>query len=346
MMKSPRIPLSHGLALALALAPSVTRAQPQEPCGTPLVLRVSDTIAPPAGVAAVVLRTYASRPVGQGQIDLMVGGATLSGARSAGAAEPVISLEGVWVFSGQGDAVSVGSFDPLQQVASLAFASPTGSVNDLSGPLAVFFLRLSADLQPGDRHALDLALPEGFLVDAAGRPVPIHVRSGELTVRSAVAPLAVEAEDDRVVPGKIAGLGLATQEGFAISAGQLALEWDPAVAGGEPQVSMDPRHGNGWFAIVESLPGRLVVIFGSADASLNTVPGTLVRVDLPTSPEAPVGTESPVTLDPSATHLIGPEGALPIVLEDGLLEFRAAEPLVFRDGFECGDPRDWSFETM
>src|SRR4051794_37883285 len=80
-----------------------------------LVLRVNPAIGAPGGVVAVVLRTYAPRPVSQGQVTIRVVrrpkpgkalGLTLEALTQP--VRPFLSLLGTVVYSTQGDSVTQG----------------------------------------------------------------------------------------------------------------------------------------------------------------------------------------------------------------------------------------------
>jgi hypothetical protein len=86
---------------------------------------------------------------------------------------------------------------------------------------------------------------------------------------------------------------------------------------------MDPRYGRATFRVDRSVPGRLVVTFQSPDASLNTIPGRILAIDLRTRASAPVGWETPLTLDAAGSWLRSTAGGrkLRLKLENGSLAF-------------------------
>lgn len=318
------------VAWMASFTPSELSAGDQE-----MTLRINDAAAEAGDRVAVVLRTYAPRGVGQGQICL-----SADQARGAGGG-PLLDLEEVVVFSEQGDAVVVETFDGPAQMALIEFSSLSATINWADGPLAVLFFRLDSSLQPGQEFALELDLADTFLVDGEGRDILLEPRGGVLTVRAPGAPHELAAEGDELIPGGIAALGVETAENFSIGSGQVALTWDPAVAAGPPVVSMDPRHGDASFSIDLTVPGRVLVTFDSPDGSLNEVPGEIVSVDLPTVAGAPPF--SPVTLDPLLTHLEAPGGmTIPITLIADVLDLAGT---IFTDGFEDGDTEAWSQTT-
>lgn len=306
-------------ALVLLLAAA---AHPAAASDT-LRLRVNDAIGEPGGLVALVVRTYASRPISQGQICFRsvaraTDGASLEGAR------PFASLEGFKVFSKAKDALGDAELmvQGGGQMVLLQFSSVSGSINRVDGPLAVIYFRLKDTLDPGQRFDLRVDVADSVLVDAEGNTLPLENRGGQLLVRHPAARLLVEADGDKIEPGEIAELGVETREPFAIASGQVGFRYDPAIAAGSPRVRMDRRFGRRRFSVDRSEPGLVLVTFRSHNASLNMVPGELVSIDVPTDPAARRGTSSRVWLDPSLTFLVDPEGdLLPIRLKRERVRF-------------------------
>ena len=87
-----------GIAFAAMLGALVVGI-PASGAGT-LTLRVQDAIGEPGGLVAVVLRTYASRPIGQGQVCMET-----ESAEPAQPSNAVAATEGALVFSTADDAV-------------------------------------------------------------------------------------------------------------------------------------------------------------------------------------------------------------------------------------------------
>jgi hypothetical protein len=299
-----------------------------------LTLRVNDATARPGGVAVVVLRTYSSRPVGQGQLDVTArprtaetgsaGGSALAGSARAAAGSGPLTLIGHLVFSGNGDVQSVARRRNGAGGFRLAFTSPSGSVNDADGPLAALFFRVAPDLAPGT--AIDLALDAAGsrLIDDRGRPILLELRPGVLSVRAAGGPHRLSADGDKVDPGETAELAVETSEQFAIGGGHLVLHYDPSLAAGPPVVRFDQRYGRAAFTADVSTPGTIVVHFEAIAGALNRVPGGLIRIRLPISPAARRGTRSPFGFDREASWLLpfGGRGALPLRFADGEIEIR------------------------
>jgi hypothetical protein len=295
-----------------------------------LKLRLNDAVGKPGGTVALVVRTYAARPIRQGRITVKVKRPAkarlgLVADEVTAPARPFTFLRAV-VFSRNGDAVTTAKAtgSGADRSMRVSFSSPSAGINAADGPLAVIFLRLDKRVAPGETFAVEVDPALTGLTDAAGQPVSVEPIAAELQVRAPSAPFAVEAEGDKVEPGEMAELGVETVEPFPVGGGRLTLRFDPAARGGAPRVSMDPRYGKATFTVDASVPGRLVVSFRSPDGSLNTVPGRILAVDLPTSAAAPLGWGSPVTLDPAGSWLLARKGnrKLKIRLENGTLEFR------------------------
>ena len=294
-----------------------------------LTLRVNPAIAVPGGVFAVVLRTYAPRPIRQGQVLIKVGRPVAKSAFSwnAGAAvqQPVATLLSAVVFSVRGDSATQMSqtVTALSQDAMIRFQSPSSGINAADGPMIVLRYRLDPSVAPGTVFNLQIDPAISSLVDAQGRAVVLDPRGGTLTVRAPGAPFTLEADGDKVAPGETAELGVQTFEPFAVSGGRVTLRYDQRLAGGAPVVRMDPRYGRSTFTVDRSRPGRLVINFQSPNKSLNTIPGAFIAISLPVSANAAVGTSAPITLDSTQTWLLSVKGRkLPLRLKAGAVEVR------------------------
>lgn len=298
-----------------------------------LVLRVNPAIGAPGGTVAVVLRTYAPRPVRQGQILVRVvrrpaPPKALLGASFEALTQPLRPLQSLLnavVYSQRNDASTQVSLagQPASQTATATFQSPTGTVNASDGPLAVFKFRLDPSVQPGQAFDLVLDPVATGLTDERGRPITLAPRADVLLVRSPKAPFLLEADGDKVEPGEVAELSVNTFEPFLTSGGRVTLKWNANVAGGPPSVHLDSRYGKATYTVDSSKRGRLVVDFESPDISFNNVPGSIVRIALPISAGARIGTASPFAFDPAGTWLLNRRGKrIPIRLENGEIEVR------------------------
>ena len=308
--------------------------------GEAMTLRINDATTRPGARVAVVLRTYAPRGISQGQVCFRSSAARPQGEAPAG---PFRSLDEVVVFSQTGDAEVVQTFDGVTQTALIEFQSASATINWADGPLAVLFFHLTPLVAPGDEFDLILDLANSFLFDAEGQVIPIEPRAGLLTVLAQGVPSELSAEGDSVPAGSVAALGVETSELFAVGSGRVALSYDPDFVSGTPAVTMDPRHGAAFFSVDDLTPGRVVVSFSSPDGSLNSVPGALVSIALPTSAGLPPGSQSGVTLDPTLTHLEDPAGSpIALTLAGDVLEVGNPASLIFSDGFESGDLLRWT----
>jgi len=304
------------LTLALGLA-TTTVAQ------EPLTLRINDSEARPGGVLALVVRTYASRQLGQGQVDYFAkevfGPETMFGVT-----ELLLDPLGAVVFSDQGDAVSRFQVDDTgpTPVATLRFRSPTASVNQSDGPLAVIYFRLPATAMPDTEFEATIDATDSFLLDEFNQPVPIAITAGRVRILAAGDPYGVSADAEATVAGEPVVLSLQTAEVERLSAGQAAFRFKPAFFQGPPQVTIDPRYGNATWVVDDTTPGLVIVTFESADGSLNFVPGDIVTVTFNSRPDIPSGSKTSIQLDPDLTFLTTRRGEdLNLDIESDLLVF-------------------------
>ena len=303
--------------------------------GEPLTLRINDTAGEAGELVAITLRTYASRPVHQGQIcfrsQLLEGGA-----------QPFASFIEALVFSTEGDASGGASFDPITQTLMLDLESPTSTINESDGPILVVYMRLSGALSPGDEFELDLDPANTFLLDAGENPIPIDIRSGTLTVEASGAPRELEAEGTEAAPGTIAKLSATTSSIFPLRQGQAGFRFDPNVVEQVLSASIDPRYGSATVGLAHPEPGLAVVSFQSDQGNVNWIPGAFLRLSTRIAGDAQVGTQSTLSIDPQHTFLIDKHGqAVPLLLESDLIEIVPAQEL-FSDDFESGGLASWT----
>jgi len=311
-----RLPRVVACALASVLA---TASLPVS--GGALGLRVHDAVGPPGGQIAVVLRTYASRPIEQGQLCFQ---ALSVPNQPAGLA----NYDSATVFSEFGDVVLDATAQLLDdpQVLILQFTSASATINSADGPLAVMYFQLDESVQPGQVYELVVDLQNTLLFDENGLPIDITPRPGELTIRAPNDPIAVSAHAEDVGVGGVARASVVTFEPIALSGGQVGFRYDPTIVDGPITVLMDPRHGQATFVADTATPGLVVVNFSSPDGSLNVVPGDLIEVFLPLSAAAPPGI-SRVALDPALTFITDAAGQpVDLALSTGVLEITEALP--------------------
>lgn len=300
-----------------------------------LTLRVNDAFAEPGGLAAIVIRTYATKPISQGQVCFRarpLGGATQTPAgMSAGVAvaansDIFESLVGVKVFAKRKDALAAVSFDEAsgERVVMIEFSSDSGSINKVDGPLAVIYYRLRDNVSPGEEYRIEIDAANTLVFDGNGAPIKFAPRAGRLRIRSPSGPYEAEAEGDKIRPGERAELGLETFEPVAMASGQIGIHFDPEIASGKPKVKLGRKHGKRRASIDRSTPGLVFVTFRSPNNSWNMVPGEILSIGLPTSRRVKLGTRSKITIDPSLTFFVDPEGdILPYTFEDGSVRFQS-----------------------
>jgi len=313
-------------------------------CRPDLTLRVNDTSVDAGGRVAIVLRTYASRPIGQGQLCFRnafapAGPDQLQG---KGGASPFVSLDSFVIFSDLGDVVAAASFDPVTQVVLVDFSSVSPTVNNTDGPLGVLYFQVDDALAPATTFSVTIDPADSFLFDADGQPVVLRPRAGEMDIRPPGTPYQLQTDDADVVAGQVALLSVETSELFLIGSGQMGVRYPAEIAGGPPTVSVDPRYGNVEVETSRVEPGLVVVTLSSPDGSYNEVPGGILKLALPIRGDAPLGNVYPLSLDAASTFLSGPGGA-PINLQlTGSVIRVTGPPALFADDFESGDLGAWS----
>ncbi len=323
------------LALSALLLTTMAGVRPAlaRPIEPPLTLRINRAIAEPGGIFAVVLRTYAARPIRQGQVSIRVASPTAAAVAAPGRrvstrsgsptqTPPVATLLSAVVFSVNGDTQIKTSAiaDSTGWGAITQFQSLSAGINAADGPLAVFFFQLDPGVAPGQKLTLQIDPKVTSLLDANGRQITLDPRGGILEVQAPGSPRTLGADGGTAPAGGLATLAMQTFEPFLLSQGQLALRFDPSLVVGDPVVRIDPRYGRADFTVDRSTPGLLLVSFTSPDASLNTVPGSIVSVDVTVAPGATTGMVSPLEIDSALSWLIDAQGkAVDLTLEAGTL---------------------------
>lgn len=337
--RGERFCLTALLALSAVFVSTSARAQAE-----PLTLRVSDAEGEPGGPVAIILRTYASRPVSQGRL----GFTSSAGAFAApvGGTEPFASFDGGTIFGVNGDVIGSLVWDPGTQSVDAIFSSASASINAVDGILAVLHFTLDAGVSPGATYNLDLATGGLFyLQDANGSPLPWTPRSGQLAVLAPGSPATLEVGGPKVHPGAYAEVEIDTLEPFAVESGVVELTYPSTLLFEPVSVITDPfaRHGSVTVTSAQvTEPGRLRIEFFSPGADFNATPGTLFVVGFRTDAATPIGTMGPLALDAIETYLEGP-GASPIALAlaGDVVEF-VNDPGIFHDDFEWGTLGAWS----
>lgn len=321
-------PASRGLLAAAALTLLALVPEPASAAKS-LTLRVNDARGGPGDLVAVVVRTYASRPIGQGQ--LCIGtrkrpprGRSVAPVSTAAVDSPFVKLERAEVFSARGDARFTVSFDAEE--ATLRFNSPTGSINAADGPLAVLYFRLSNQVADREVYEISVDVGESTLFDGSGQRIAIESKPGQLEIRDGGQgedeELEIEASAGKVKAGKVALVRISTGSPVALASGRIALRYDPKLVAGRPTVRIDPRYGKATVLVDTDKPGLVSIVFQSPDKSFNRVPGDLFEVRLPVSRQAPRG-RTALTLDRDLTFARNADGdLLDLTLKDGSIVVR------------------------
>ena len=184
--------------LAITLGPDPADASARRA----IRLRVNDAVAEPGGLVAVVVRTYAPRPISQGQISVRTKrkGRTRRVAQDAAeaAVRMPLTLENYKVFSRRDDAkvsVRVETQGNSQNVI-LQFSSKSGTINRADGPLAVLYFRLAPNVKPRQEFELTINADQTFVVNPNGKPIRFEPKPGVLRVRGPGAHHRLEIEGD------------------------------------------------------------------------------------------------------------------------------------------------------
>ena len=207
---------------------------------------------------------------------------------------PIASWDGGFVFDASG---AVATTLELQPDGSLQadFESLTASINRQDGVFLVFLVTLDALVVPGEEYTLSAADVLPF-EDPELDPILIEFRPGRLRIRAATDPYAFGVAQLDVQPGSGGVLELDTKEPFPIGSASVVLHYDASVLlpGSLPTVTADPRHGVAALAVDAATPGTITIGLvsspGAGEKHLNEeVPGELLRVTIPTRPDAPPG---------------------------------------------------------
>lgn len=322
-----------------------------------LTLRVNDAQASPGGLVAITVRTYASRPVSQGQL-------TIRPRRARAAARAVEDVSGLvnqaaeqntrgdddifdsihsWVvFSSNGDATGNAGFVGSTSDLDIDFASITASINDADGPMLVIYAWLKSSVALGE-YDLDIDLGALPLEDENGQLIPADPRSGTLDVVAPSAPLEIGVEGEDSEPGTVARLAIVTEQVRVWSSGFFEVTYPTSIAADLPTVEVDPRYGSATLGVTHPEPGRVTIAF-QTEEDLNFLPGEVIQILLPLDASAPEGFY-PLSIDPASAHVwerdtVGDPVLVPLALEPGG-GFQVAIVPIFTDGFEDGTTSAW-----
>jgi hypothetical protein len=288
-------------------------------------------IGKPGGTIAIVLGTYAARPIRQGQISVRArrsppAAKSLLSAESLKApVRPFLQLLSAIVFSPRDDARSFAALTGKGdgQEVTIDFSSRSSSINSVDGPLAVLKFVLDPAAVPGDHYTLDIDGALSSLVGQNGEAVEFEPINNVLTVRAPEDPFTLVAQGTEAIPGGVANFGIDTYEPFPSAGGRITLRYPEELASAPPGVRIDPHYGRATFTVDAATPGKLVIDVRSEDNSFNTVPGRILFLTLPIKASAQVGSEGALTLDPDDTYLLTRRGRkVKLAIASGSLTIR------------------------
>ena len=337
------VPTPRFLPAAFALAASLLLASagPAPAQVLPLEVLVDETRVVAGEEVQIVVRTVESRALASASFGLEMrdrdGLPTVLFANLASAA----------VFAGTaggaGDATIQTQWNPATQRIDVTLTSPTATLNERFGPLAVLRFTLDSGVVLGDRFEIALD-PDMILMDAVAERVVTLPANGKVRIVDVDPAQGLGALGGEVFPGGNMVFGAMTVHPYAIGSGTIVLHYDASLAAGPPEVTLDLRYGATVIdALDTSVPGEVVVTFHSDGALYNaTLHGAILTVVVPSRADVPVGTLSVVVVEPPpATVLYDADGVL-IELEVDVeqLDFIAPELVAF-GGFEGGAFNEW-----
>lgn len=331
------LPAAIGVVASMWLAPTA----PASGQVLPLEVLVDETRVVLGEEVQIVVRTVDSRPLASATFGLEM--------RDEDGLPTVLfaSLASAAVFAGTaggaGDATIQTQWNPITQRIDVTLESPTATLNELFGPLAVLRFTLDPVVGSNPRPRFEIALdPDMVLLDAAAERVVTLPANGRVRIIDLDPAQGLGALGGEVFPGGKMVIGAMTVHPFAIGSGTLELLYDASLADGPPVVSLDLRYGA---TVVDSIahpaPGQLIVTFHSDGGLYNAaLHGAIFTVVMPSRADVPVGTISIVELG-AATALFDASGD-PIVLETDVeqLDFIAPE-VVAAAAFEGGGFTEW-----
>ncbi len=334
LVKAPAATL---LALIAGCAPClISPASAQE---FPLEVLIDESRVVLGEEVQLVVRTVESRPLASASFGLEM--RDRDGLPTVLFANLVSAAVYAGTAGGAGDATIQTQWNPATQRIDVTLTSPSATLNEAFGPLALLRFTLDPSVGEGDRFEIALD-PDMLLVDALAEPVVTLPANGRVRIINADPGQNLGALGGEVFPGGPMVLGAMTVRPFPIGSGTIELLYDASLADGPAVVALDLRYGATVIdSIDDSVPGRVLVTFHSDGALYNaTLHGAIFTVVVPSRADVPVGTISIVGLGP-ATALADAAGD-PIQLEIDVeqLDFIAPEFLA-EGGFEGGNFTEW-----
>ncbi|MBP9826588.1 MAG: hypothetical protein KBF21_20335 [Thermoanaerobaculia bacterium] len=242
-----------------------------------------------------------------------------------------------------GDATIQTQWNPVTQRIDVTLDSPTATLNELFGPLAVLRFTLDPIVGTLDRPRFEIALdPDMVVLDALAESVVMAPANGRVRIVDLDPAQGLGALGGEVFPGGNMVLGAMTVHPYAIGGGTFELLYDASLADGPPVVGFDARYGA---VVVDdldvSLPGRVLVTFHSDGGVYNAaLHGAIFTVVVPSRADVPIGTSSIVSIG-ALTALVDAAGD-PILLETDFEQLDFIDPeVVAAAAFEGGNFAEW-----
>ena len=322
--------------LSLLVPAGVARAQV-----LPLEVLVDEARVVLGDEVQLVVRTVESRPLASATFGLEM--RDEDGLPTALFANLVAAAVFAGAAGGAGDATIQTQWNPLTQRLDVTLESPSATLNEVFGPLAVVRFTLDPIVATLDRPRFEIALdPDMVLLDPVAERVVTLPANGKVRIVDADPAQGLGALGGEVFPGGNMVIGAMTVHPFAIGSGTFEVLYDASLGDGPPVVALDLRYGATMIDALDiSNPGQILVTFHSDGGLFNaTLHGAILTVVVPSRADVPVGTISTVTLGP-ATALFD-AGGLPIALETDFeqLDFIAPE-VVARAAFDAGNLTEW-----
>jgi hypothetical protein len=330
--------IARSLPAAVAML-AMALAVPASAQVLPLELLVDESRVVLGEEVQIVVRTVESRPLQSASFGLEM--------RDRDGLPTVLfaTLVSAAVFSGAaggaGDATIQTTWDPATQRIDVTLESPTATLNELFGPIAVLRFTLDPGVQLDDRFEIAMD-PDTLLLDALAAPVVTAPADGRVRIIEADPGQNLGALGGEVFPGGNMVIGAMTVHPYAIGGGTIELLYDASLTDGPPVVGFDARYGA---VVVDSLDtsiaGRVLATFHSDGALYNaTLHGAIFTVVVPSRADVAIGTTSVIAFGP-ATAFTDAAGD-PIALEIDVEQLDFVDPeIVAAAGFEGGAFVEW-----
>ena len=322
-----------------------------------LTLRIEDTSARPGGTAVIVVRTYTPRPVGSGQMCFRLRRALRTKTTKESSSPVFDRIDQVIAFSpsGQGLATAQLQTGVLGQEILLDLA-PDGDVNQTDGPVLAIVGQLSAELEPGEVVLVEFDEAQTVLNDPQENPLPLKLRSGELEILEAGAPVELELELHSFTGDQVR-IRVETHEPLNLSSLALFVDLPADLLAAPLSASAPWQQGDAVFQVNTTTPQPGTVRyaieaspappgaspgppFSEFQRAFGELPGDLIEWVLPLA-DGPLRETHLALGENSELLLIG--GSMPAIDPGSGVSFVSGGGLLFWDDFErTGTLAAWS----